>query len=352
MTIQMDSLPVLNVDNVALWNNGNFTCRIGNALFKGYESGFGLMLTITPTQASRSYEKIGVRYGHHRSGKFLHNEGPQKTRRGFCYEVINLKGIGRIKGDFTGMFNIVTDTSLIVVPWDREEEKIYHDSGYKEYVPSQTSVRGLLDFTDAHADAMWGEQLYALGVRTHRTVGIVGLKKLLTLEGVKSVETLKKKGSLPAGFTPVVQVRAFGTDLRVSDLRDASSEQKTEFLQTALKMLEFEFGKKMEIEEYLMWFARTLAKNMGLLHKSSIRHGSINPHNVTLDCRIVDHDSMVTDFPSSVPGFFDETFGGSIGRSAKEVMYHFFMWMDIPEETSAPIMRVFKEEYELYYPGV
>ena len=45
--------------------------------------------------------------------------------------------------------------------------------------------------------------------------------------------------------------------------------------------------------EYLRWFSRTLAENVARMHKAGFIHGYLTGHNITLDCRIVDLDSVV-----------------------------------------------------------
>ena len=45
---------------------------------------------------------------------------------------------------------------------------------------------------------------------------------------------------------------------------------------------------------YLFWFAETLGKNVGLLHAHHYSHNYLSPHNITLDARIVDLDSVVS----------------------------------------------------------
>lgn len=200
--------------------------------------------------------------------------------------------------------------------WQVAVKKDY-DSG--QYYDSETEVRGLLDYTDAYHDALWAEQLYALGVRTHRTLGIIMLKELVTTEGIESVELLQQRQLLPAGFMPVVQVRAFGTELRVSDLTVKPRFQEAT-LNDVYQLIGEELGITVSGENYLDWFAATLAKNMGRLHQAGLVHGSISAHNITLDCRLVDHDTMYRPRQHASSTQYAESSGDSIGRTAEEVL--------------------------------
>jgi len=45
-------------------------------------------------------------------------------------------------------------------------------------------------------------------------------------------------------------------------------------------------------QEYLEWFAETLGKNVGLMHKNGWFHAGLSPHNITLDCSVCDFDTV------------------------------------------------------------
>ena len=59
-------------------------------------------------------------------------------------------------------------------------------------------------------------------------------------------------------------------------------------------MVSQELGYKRTItdKEYFEWFAKTLGENVGIMHRNGWTHRYLSSHNVTLDCRIVDLDSV------------------------------------------------------------
>ena len=46
------------------------------------------------------------------------------------------------------------------------------------------------------------------------------------------------------------------------------------------------------MEDYLEWFAETLGRQMAIIHSAGSYHNYLTPHNITLDCRVVDFDSI------------------------------------------------------------
>jgi len=167
--------------------------------------------------------------------------------------------------------------------------------------------RGLLDENLAFYDMQMSEEFTKAGIRTSRVLGIIKLNELIkgrekiSLESIEEART-RKRGIIDKEFSPVISVRAFGTKARISDLGNLLEpvSRKLLLMKDAQELVERELGKKfLSTEEYVEWFAKTLGKNVGLCHKNKWVHSYLTDHNITLDCRIVDLDSVVENKDSS-----------------------------------------------------
>ncbi len=92
-------------------------------------------------------------------------------------------------------------------------------------------------------------------------------------------------------------MRAFSTKARVSETNRCLYETSviSDVISDAKKLVSQEFGrgnKSLSNKEYLEWFAKTLGENVGLMHRNGWYHCFLGSHNITLDCRIVDLDSI------------------------------------------------------------
>lgn len=153
-------------------------------------------------------------------------------------------------------------------------------------------IRGLLDEDMAFYDMQMSEEFTKAGIRTSRVLGIIKLNEMIYHEEKISIEQAKKKDIIDKDFNPVIAVRAFGTRARIEDFGRRKKEKL--LLEDAQRLVEQERGKKFSSGlEYLKWFAETLGKNVGLCHKNKWVHGYLISHNITLDCRIVDLDSVI-----------------------------------------------------------
>lgn len=156
---------------------------------------------------------------------------------------------------------------------------------------------GLLEKDIALYDFEISEQLLKWGIRTSRTLAVVSLKEIV---GFGKTIPIRRYGKvypdrrLPANFQPVVEVRAFGTRARIEDLDAGKPEFSRLILNDAKSMVAQEIPQKIRLtdNQYLEWFSKTLGENLGKLHKMGWTHNFLYPHNVTLDCRIVDLDSV------------------------------------------------------------
>lgn len=159
------------------------------------------------------------------------------------------------------------------------------------------NYRGLLNKQVAEHDQKMSERFLSLDIRTSRTIAIIGLEQLIYEGKIVPVEHVLRECSIPFEFKPVLQVRAFGTKMRVNDVDYTDSIDLSELkllVNDAKKLVSQELGmnKIMSDRTYLEWFARTLGKNVGLMHKNGWTHKYLTSHNLTLDCRIVDLDGV------------------------------------------------------------
>lgn len=160
----------------------------------------------------------------------------------------------------------------------------YNGLGYKD----RTGERfGFLSRTEAGLDFENSKRLLELGVRTNGVLGVARLDEIVVGGKVVSVALAQELGVLPAGFVPVVEIRAFGTKVRVRDVLDKSSYSYA-MMTDAKKLVEQELHQGLSWKDYFVWFTTTLGENMGKMHQAGLSHGHINTHNVTLDCRLVD----------------------------------------------------------------
>ena len=154
---------------------------------------------------------------------------------------------------------------------------------------------GLLNLEDAQQDFKTSETLHKLGVRVARSVAIIALQQLIVRGRKVSVETAVRRGMIDESFHPVVEVRAFGTKMRINNVDvDLNNEKNRRlYIDDARLLVAQEQGKTepLSTEEYLSWFAKNLGINVGLMHNAGWVHYFLAPHNITLDCRIVDFDA-------------------------------------------------------------
>ncbi|OGC55634.1 hypothetical protein A2797_01040 [candidate division WWE3 bacterium RIFCSPHIGHO2_01_FULL_48_15] len=235
-------------------------------LEKGKPSPLGLFAEAAfpkkPGETVRGKQKAEVRKGHYRTA--LVGRAVFSDKEGRLYRDVDLKGTGYVK---------TLSRRVDVLPPGSEHP--------------QSGRFGLLDRKAAKVDYENSEDFVRAGIRTSRTLAIIELQELL-VEGKKvSLDKARKLGVIDRKFQPVVEVRAFGTKARAANYDESD-------LADAKELVRQELGEERlpTDEEYFNWFARTLGKNVALMHKNGWRHGWLTEHNITLDCRIVDLDSI------------------------------------------------------------
>jgi hypothetical protein len=255
---------------------------------------------------------------------------------GGLYRDIDLKGIGAIFNEGRG-----------------KEAQIFQPGADKRtFFPSAMMKNtGIMDKEVALYDYKMNEKLIKAGIRTCRVLAIIELQEIFARESKYddvvdktdpprkiSLEEAVKKGIIRKDFHPVIEVRAFGTRARIqnilydenNELRIKNYGMETEdygrplssdayaklMLEDAKKLVSQELGLKkiMSNADYLEWFAKTLGHNLGLLHKNGWMHNYIHAgHNITLDCRLVDFDSVTQAKKEPRPyGFYQTPVGDEL----------------------------------------
>ena len=268
-------LPARRIRNTTLWVNDAFP------LFRlkvGEKAPIGLFLT-PRTEDKKNDQTVGLEVfpGHQRTA--IIGRVYFKDAEGLLlYRDIDIKGIGYI----------ISLSRFFPTKMKVGRIEIY---GYEGL--------GLEDLEDAEKDRDWSEKFVHAGIRSTRVIAIIKPHEIIDSEGnAISIDEAKKRGLIPKEYEPVLTVRAFGVKTRVNEQMGPS--KKFFFLDDARRFVAFELNKNIDefsFKDYMEWFAETLGKNIGLMHSNGWAHGVLwtgysNPSNVTLDCRIVDLDTV------------------------------------------------------------
>ena len=259
------------VKNEVLEVNPAFQRTLPLALEEGRPSPLGLFIEAAferkLEQLPKEKQALEFWPQHHRSiilGRVIF-----KDNDGHIYRDIDLKGIGRH-------------------PLSR------FGSGLGEKMAGSGRI-GLLEEDMAEFDYQMTEEFLMAGIRTCRIIGIIKLKEIISMGRKLSLREAEETGIIDKDFHPVVEVRAYATKFRIDDiLAEVSIKNQNAMIEDAQKIISREFGIK-EFEsnyDYLKWFAETLGRNVGLIHKNGWLHDYLTGHNITLDCRIIDLDSL------------------------------------------------------------
>ncbi|KKS37763.1 MAG: hypothetical protein A3G49_05570 [Candidatus Sungbacteria bacterium RIFCSPLOWO2_12_FULL_41_11] len=271
-------LPALEVKNTVIKRNTAFP----ELPFK-FEVGKQTPLGIFFTKNSEKYQEkkrrpvIMPEDSTGRSGSF----GPVifKDREGRMYRDVDAKGIGYY-------YKETLEENYVIENTKRDDPL---DNGDPRKAP------GLMDYEFALRDMNYSEKFIHAGIRTHRVLGIIDLEEIIVDEEKISVEEARKRGFMNEEMHPVAEVRAFGTKERIAYLDNRDSEDQEKAIDDARRIVSAELGKdpdQFSSEDYLRWFSETLGQQVAKIRKLKLHHGYISTHNITLDCRIVDLDSV------------------------------------------------------------
>ncbi len=276
------ALPAEEVENTVLWVNPAFAGTLPFELKEGEPTKLAAFLSPKEREGQRVFYVSHNEAKRGRSG--LWQEVVFRDQGGIHYRDVDQKGVGCFEVDLRG--------------WHSRAS--FRVSRLSEAL-NPKRVRGFLNSELAFYDKDNSEKLLAHGIRTYRTVAIIGLEEIIDEAGEKiSVEKARERGIIPEGFEPVIQVRAYpGTRERIPGVSRTETNKRTakHALKDAKTLVAAELGKdpkEFSTEDYLIWFAETLGKQVARLHQLNLVHKGLFPHDITLDCCLVDLDSMNT----------------------------------------------------------
>lgn len=254
-----ETLPAVEVDNEVEWVNPDFE-KLPFSLKEGEPTKLGVFLTPKPKEEEQTVD-LKVSREHGRSALLGRAIFQDKQRH--LYRDLELKGIGTISGSL----------------------KAGTISSRRE-----GTTWGILYLDNTLRAKEVAEEFLKAGIRAERYIAIIRLNEIVDEKGKKiSIEEARKREMINLNQEPVIGLRAFGTKFRIEDAK------KKEILEDARHLVAQELGikeKDFSWEEYLKWFIKTAGENLGLMHKNKWFHNYLSPHNITLDCRIVDLDSV------------------------------------------------------------
>lgn len=248
-------------------------------------------------------------------------------KEGWIYRDIDLKGIGYV---FSTKFE---KGAIVLLPGRVIEER--------------RAGSGLLNCDSAFFERQASEKFLLAGIRTYRVLAIIELKELIVNRRKLSQQKAIEENIIDENFRPVVEIRAFGTKARIYDLDpefNPDKEDRKLLLEDAKRLVSQELGRKETISEegYLEWFAKTLGYNVGLMHKNGWFHDSLTDHNITLDCRICDLDT-IAQLTNKIEQNRD------IGKARYSLNY-LLKFLGLESTKWEPFERQFQESYDKVFP--
>ena len=218
-------------------------------------------------------KRVCIFPGHGRSlvlggALFLHNN--------LVYRDIALKGAGHVSRERS------LDNVVVAVP-DNVSLRSSLD----------LSISGIFNLTNARADIKTSLRFNELGIRTTLPLALIELKEIVCNGEIINIEQAKKRNLIFETDTPVIEVRAFGSAMRIDDLGNNRESVNIKIISDAINLIRRESGlQEMSFDEYVKWFTATLGANLGKMHNNGFVHGYLHSGNITVDCRIVDLDSV------------------------------------------------------------
>lgn len=282
-----EEIPLLKGRNKVVWENKSIQSEFSQKI--DTECQLGLLLRFESDKMRAEGDVSTLRRGHNRAAD-LRPKNKVVDENGRVYGDIDMKGVG--------WYSRVTGH---IKPWESDSDKEH--------------VAGLCDEKWAIYDAERAEEFTALGIRTHRSLGVMRLLEVPVQEKSGSVG-LVPVSAIPRGkpekpthgillpeFVPAVEIRAFGIKTRVEEVVSPLGRYGPELTLSQLKERRARIGEAIayvhneddnvvNTQSYAFWFARTLGTNIGRMHAVGYTHGALTRHNVTLDCSITDLDTV------------------------------------------------------------
>jgi hypothetical protein len=263
MEKKKETLPAVEVENKVLWINPDFP-ELPFNIKEGEASRLGLFLT----PALSGDQSLEATPKHKRSAILGRVVFRDRQRR--IYRDVDLKGVGFLE-------------------WVRYSNKPFVEKIGRKWGGEGKSA-GIMNLADAYKDKETSEAFLEKGIRTHRVLAIINLKEVVDKNGHKiKIEDAKRWGILQETDKPVVEVRACGTKMRLANAADMTAVEDARLLVAG------ELGEnpeKFSRERYFNWMVKNMATQVALMHKNGWFHGYLSDHNITLDGRIVDLDSV------------------------------------------------------------
>lgn len=326
LNAKKETLPAVEVKNHVLWVNPDFPelpLRLPTAeeLKRATENGktistkFALFLTPAPGEKEKTFS-LEVAPLHGRSG--ILGRVIFKDREGNLYRDIDIKGGGY------SCIDSIDDK-------DFNNRKLGLCVGPVKRRYSDGSL-GIVESDRAFWDRDMSEKFLKAGIRVPRTIAIIALEEIVDWNGGKiPVEEAARQGAIIEPMSrPVLEIRAFGTKSRLEDVSGGESYEQMArdenrrrlMLKDARQLVAKELGKTPESfswEEYFEWLAETVGRNVGLMHKNGWCHHYLSAgHNITLDGRLVDLDSVVEEGDEKYDEEYDQE---SMQKALKEFFY-------------------------------
>src|SRR3989344_3079542 len=284
-----ETLPAVEVANEVSWVNNKmnlpFDLRVGES------SRLGMFLTPNPQTGEQAFN-LEVSGSHTRSG--ILGRVIFSDKEGRLYRDIDLKG--------TGYIHKKTRKVRPAGDWDQMSKfSSYHGTSG---IADQELIRRDVDFS---------EKFLKAGILTHRVVALFDLKQIIDQSGQKiSIAEAKERGILSEKDEPVIEMRAYGVRTRLWDIYDAlgfessffgvnkmerpTSDQAIKLLTDAKMFVAQERNinppDDLTFNDYFRWLVETIAINIARMHYNNWVSGYLTPHNMTLDGRFVDLDSV------------------------------------------------------------
>lgn len=268
-----ETLPLVSVKNEVLWVDSKV--QLPFDMKQGEPSPLGLFLTPKPKKGEQTYN-LEVHPDHGRSG--ILTRVIFRDDKGNLYRDVDLKGMGLVdfeSGSGHAQVSPVSPTSAL------REHRV---EGIQKKGWALNEMRRVLNFIE------WG-------IRTYRIIGIIELKEIIDSQGNKmSVSDARNRRILFPDTEPVITVRAYGTRSRISETKSVDPKEAFKKFEDARLMVCQETGNDPEEFgwlEYAQWFMENMGRSIGKMHGHKMVHGFLTDHNVTLDARLIDLDSVV-----------------------------------------------------------
>lgn len=186
-------------------------------------------------------------------------------------------------------------------PWTRMVETPF----------AEAKIWGGNDLASARHAFKYQHILEKIGVRTYKSLFVTKLNEWMYKGNkvpiseipvaAKDAEVKGENDAIPEGYVLAAEVRAcrIKTRMQAIEERSAPSEENRAYIRReidrARKLVAEEKGlPDLSVNDYLEWFIDAHGQNLGRMHAGGYVHRFMHAGNVTLDCRILDLDSMQT----------------------------------------------------------